>query len=112
MKVMQGISAARKRTRPAHVVEERQEQRELWEGETPESNAAEEAELCQRLMDSEDPTEQIEILAFMRFGGSHLLGAERLVAFNELRVAEANELRTSCALRPMAGRCLHEAGQK
>ncbi len=40
VKVMQGISAARKRTRPAHVVEE------LWEGETEEGSAVEEAEFC------------------------------------------------------------------
>ena len=68
VKVMQGISAARKRTRPAHVVEEAA-QRELWEGETLESSAAEEAELSHGLMDSEDPAEQIEILASMRARG-------------------------------------------
>ena len=65
VKVMQGISAARKRTRPAHVVEERLEQRELWEGETEESSAAEEEDLRQRLNESDDPAEQIEILAVM-----------------------------------------------
>ena len=62
VKVMQGISAARKRTRPAHVVEE------IWEGET-EDSAAEEDDLRQRLNETEDPAEQIEILAFMRARG-------------------------------------------
>ena len=52
VKVMQGISAARKRTRPAHVVEE------IWEGET-EDSAAEEEDLPQRLNESDDPAEQI-----------------------------------------------------
>ena len=86
-------------------------QRDLWYGERPESSAAEEAELCQRLMDSEDPAEQIEILAFMRPEGSRLPGVERLVASNKLRVAVAKELQTSRALRHMAGRFLHEAEQ-
>ena len=63
VKVMQGISAARKRTRPAHVVEE------VCEGE-PEDSAAEEDDLRQRLNETEDPAEQIEILAFMRARGT------------------------------------------
>ena len=66
VKVMQGNSAACKRTRPAHVVKERHEQRELWEGEKEESSAAEEDDLRQRLNDSDDLAEQLEILAFMR----------------------------------------------
>ena len=65
VKVMQGISAARKRTRPAHVVEER----EFGEAEVYEGSAAEEDELRQRLNDTEDVAEQIEILAFMRARG-------------------------------------------
>ena len=69
-------------------------QRDLWEGETLESIAAEEAELCQRLMDSE---------------GSQLPGVERLVASNELRVPAAKELRTRRALRLIVGRFVHEA---
>ena len=62
---MQGISAARKRTRPAHVVEER----ELAEAEASEGSAAEEDDLRQRLIETEDVSEQIEILAFMRARG-------------------------------------------
>ena len=43
------------------------EQREAPEAEDPEQD--EEAELCERLMQTEDPAEQIEIIAFMRARG-------------------------------------------
>ena len=57
-----GISAARKRTRPAHIVEELRE-------DEAEDIAAEEEELRQRLNETEDVNEQVEILAFMRARG-------------------------------------------
>ena len=55
VKILQGLAAARKRTRATHLVE----RREPSEPEEVEDGELGEAELCQRFMDSDDPAKQI-----------------------------------------------------
>ena len=107
VKVMQGISAARKRTRPAHVVEER----EFGETEVLKAARPRRTSCARGSTRPRTSLSKLRSLLSCVLEGSPLLGVGQPAASNGLRVAAAKELPRSRAWRLSAVRSPHGAEQ-